>query len=272
MATKNGYGFAFGLAALFETTGRLHLKLTFYHQPWVEQSAGKKPNVLTLVRDDVPIRGRLLDVDGRPIAGARVELVSAIAGKDGTLDAWEKTLKTTDNDLNAAWRHLRILFEGYVGARGYNWSGAKASILIRMYQEPQFWYGKRAPFAEPARSDADGRFTLRGLGRERIAEIVVSGPRLETTQRFVRSRPGDVIKMRVRSAAGDGYEPIYPSEFTLVVAPSRPVEGRVTDFKTGRPLAGVRVRSTGSLYVGSVTGADGKYGLEGLPLGRSAVR
>jgi len=140
-----------------------------------------------------------------------------------------------------------------------------------MYQEPQFWYGKRASFAEPARSDADGRFTLRGLGRERIAEIVVSGPHLETTQRFVRSRPGDVIKMRVRSAAGDGYEPIYPSEFTLVVAPSRPVEGRVTDFKTGRPLAGVHVRSTGSLYVGSVTGADGKYGLEGLPLGRSAV-
>jgi len=162
MATKNGYGFAFGLAALFETTGRLHLKLTNYHQPWVEQSAGKKPNVLTLVRDDVPIRGRLLDVDGRPIAGARVELVSAIAGKDGTLDAWEKTLKTTDNDLNAAWRYLRILFEGYVGARGYNWSGTKASILIRMYQEPQFWYGKRASFAEPARSDADGRFTLTG--------------------------------------------------------------------------------------------------------------
>ena len=34
--------------------------------------------VLRLVKDDVPIRGRVIDIQGRPVAGATVQLVGIL--------------------------------------------------------------------------------------------------------------------------------------------------------------------------------------------------
>jgi hypothetical protein len=74
----------------------------------------------------------------------------------------------------------------------------------------------------------------------------------------------------------------YPSEFTRIVGPSVPIEGRVTDGKAGKPLAGFMVRAhklatspiSGSIaagYIRTVTDRDGRYRLEGVPLGENSL-
>jgi len=75
IVTKEGYGFAIGAVQYFDTSGRLDAELTEREREIIEYEYGKKSTVLTLVPDDVPIRGRILDSEGRPIAGAKIELV-----------------------------------------------------------------------------------------------------------------------------------------------------------------------------------------------------
>src|SRR5262249_37254364 len=54
--------------------------------------------------------------------------------------------------------------------------------------------------------------------------------------------------------------------FDLLVVPTRPVVGVVRDKDTGKPLAGVTVRSHDGL-VRTTTDKDGRYRLVGLPKG-----
>ena len=52
----------------------------------VASPAGNESLVLRLVSDDVPIRGRLIDLEGRPVAGARVGVSFLKTDASGRLD------------------------------------------------------------------------------------------------------------------------------------------------------------------------------------------
>ena len=55
----------------------------------VEQVRGDaKELTLQLVRDDVPIAGRIIDLEGRPVAGATVKVLEVSATAKGSLDDW----------------------------------------------------------------------------------------------------------------------------------------------------------------------------------------
>jgi hypothetical protein len=56
---------------------------------------GKAANLtLRLVKDDVVIRGRILDLQGRPVAGAKVRIGDTLyVPKKGDLTAWIAALK-----------------------------------------------------------------------------------------------------------------------------------------------------------------------------------
>src|SRR5262249_33950690 len=60
------------------------------HGPaWVDvPPAGRGELTLRLVRDDVPIKGRLLTLEGRPIVGATVQVLALDEPTEGSLDAW----------------------------------------------------------------------------------------------------------------------------------------------------------------------------------------
>ena len=193
LATKDGYGLAGASSVQLEATGRLAAEQ--------QQRTGDAPklgtNVLKLTPDDVPIRGRFLDTEGRPVAGAKVQVINVWQGRGGSLLAWEKIAKTASYSFLLP--TLRPLTD------------AKATSGVRPQVTP------------PVRTDADGRFTLHGVGRDRLADVLVSAPRLETTLLHVRSRRGDVIK---GPGQGNVY---YPCEFTRVLGPTTPVEGQIVD-------------------------------------------
>ena len=119
----------------------------------------KGPDVLKLVSDDVPVRGRIVDSKNNPVSGANVETVWVWTGPDGTLDGWEAAAKEAGTDFQQLRRRIRPLT-----------------------------YGPQPTLVPTVRTDANGWFTLRGLGRERLADLIISGPAIETTLLHVRSR------------------------------------------------------------------------------------
>jgi len=259
VATKDGLGFAFDSSEKFETSGRLMAELTEEQRRRFKTQTVDKPAVLKLVPDDVPVRGRLVNIEGQPIADAIVRTLSVHSGTDGTLDAWVAATKQRGADQNTAGRSLRRI------------DTANSAIV------------------PVVRTGADGRFTLRGIGRERIADILVSAPNVEMRLLHVLSRRGEPIKLAFDrpSAASLQSESFYPNEFTGLLGPSIPVEGRITDRKTGRPLADCVVKtgytatdphaglrpssSLASDYLQTLTDSEGRYRLEGLPLGKSKL-
>ncbi|MFI5459789.1 MAG: sigma-70 family RNA polymerase sigma factor [Isosphaerales bacterium] len=91
---------------------------------------------------------------------------------------------------------------------------------------------------EPATSDADGRFTLRGLGRELLVALTVDDPRfashftrIETTGGTVfESRPGIRVPAVKLDAGAD------PKKLTIALPPAQIITGRVTYADSGKPV------------------------------------
>jgi hypothetical protein len=124
-------------------------------------------------------------------------------------------------------------------------------------------------------TDANGRFSIEGIGRERVANLRIDGPTIETKLFEVRTRLGEPIRVPAyKSAIKPNLITIYGSRFEHVAAPTRLIEGTVRDSDTDRPLGGIMVRgdqslaSESSVFVYSITDARGKYSLVGLPSGR----
>jgi hypothetical protein len=142
-------------------------------------------------------------------------------------------------------------------------------VLNRVESEPT------AAFIPDATTDRDGRFQIAGIGRGRIATLQLDGPTVETTKFDVRTWPGVPIHIPVdTNPRSFARRTVYGATFEHVAGPTRPIEGVVHDRQTGRPLADILVyvrhprRWWETLPVRAITGADGRYRLVGLPLGR----
>ena len=103
LATKEGYGLAGARSVRFETTGELAAELR--RETKLVPETG--PNVLKLATDDVTIRGRILDLDGRPVSGALVRGRLLSEAPEGTLKAWEAAARMPDADYWELPRKLR---------------------------------------------------------------------------------------------------------------------------------------------------------------------
>ena len=227
VAMVDGYGPAFGFGPAFA-------------DPAVVVDGMKR---LQLVRDDVPIRGRVLDIEGRPVAGASVQLVGIRWPLTGTLDEWlavlkaEKEANTTTNRLLRSWSSDDIppLFPGVT-------------------------------------TDAKGRFTLQGVGRERVAMLVISGPGIET--RFENVATRDMPTVSYPPYANRAVRPareilFHGASFELVAGPGLEVVGTVRDKDAGRPLPGIAVQTAAPFgnpirNLKTITDAEGRYRLAGV--------
>jgi hypothetical protein len=189
---------------------------------------------LRLVKDDVPIRGRVLDLEGRPVPGVKATLFDVEVPPGDDLDTYLKEYKASVLDSRGKTRHI--------------------------YGGP--------PLTQPVNAGPDGRFTLQGVGRDRIAIVSIEGPGMEKMQVRVLTRQ----KVDVKSLPRPGQDapvdtPTYPATFDHLVSPTRLIVGTVREQGTGKPLAGVRV--TGMVWgknvrSSTVTDAEGKYRLTGL--------
>ena len=205
-----------------------------------------KELTLQLAHDDVPISGRIIDLEGRPVAGVTVKVLNVRSTPKGSLDEWLKALEERQELYNLEHEFL-----------------------------PNRLERQTTPAVIPqVATSADGTFRIEGVGRERVATLQLEATTIETKQLEVRTRPGDTIRV---PAYKGGMSPdvitIHGARFEHVAGPTRPIEGFVRDQDTGKPLAGIMVRGEHSLgnpivYVQSITDAQGRYRLVGLPRGR----
>lgn len=220
-----------------------------HHGPaWLTAGQNKRGETdLRLVQDDLPIRGRILDSQGRPVAGAavRVDQIAATSGVDlealiasGVID-WDRFL--VGSKFQAPVLHFPV------------WIGREGAVT----------------------TDVGGRFEITGVGRDRLALLTVVGPGLERARVAVLDRTArSPARPRPRPSRPDMLNqatelPLYGSAFEHVVGPSRPVTGVISAKGTGLPVAGVTV--AGQIMgrpwsvVMTTTDARGRYRLDGLP-------
>jgi len=232
---------------------------------WIEAGdvVKKGEATLQLARDDVPVRGRVLDSQGRPVAGVVVRIQLIWEVKDGVdLDAMLASGELDENHV----------------ARDYG-----------LYQRAPTWQADPAPLWPGGRdawtTGADGRFEVRGVGRDRIARLDFHGGGVADGTIFVMARPAKTspkarparqrdMLMFGREGAFIGMYPqgtqLVGATFDYIAGPTKPFTGIVRLKGSGKPVEGAIVRIADPATHTSVTAqtdAAGRFRVDGVPKG-----
>jgi RNA polymerase sigma factor (sigma-70 family) len=200
--------------------------------------------MLRLVKDDLPIRGRILNLEGKPVAGVRVRIADALyIPKKNDLTTWLAAVKAGQKEAdryNVDWLHLIGLYS------------LAFDLLI-----------------PPVTTGRDGRFQIKGIGRERLARLRIEGPTIATQIVTVQTRSEEAIHYQRTDNPKPRIDTYYGAALEIPAAPPRPVMGIVRDKDTGKPLAGVTVETEAGLgeVIRTTTDKDGRYRLDGLTKG-----
>jgi hypothetical protein len=199
-----------------------------YGPDWASVAVPALPNApnredltLRLAHSDVPITGRLVTEEGRPVAGARVVALTLSYGKtaSGVPIPWDSP------ENSAGWTDLRL-----------------GSLIPEVV------------------SDADGRFQITEIGRDRLVTLRVTAKGVAQQDVQVQTRASALdAEIFARPSAGDRPKArsIRGASFVLTTTPSRVIEGTVREQGTGQPIAGAMVN-------GLRTDHDGKFRIDGL--------
>lgn len=189
------------------------------------------------LRAEVPIKGQIVNLEGRPVAGASVRVTSL----------WEIPRKHADEFLRL-WP-----------------TDTQNKIRANGLAEKQVYNPDSVDLLPPVTTDANGRFMLRGVGRDTVPVLRVGGPGIAERVFIHASR----LLLNSAKEADGRTPPEKMPEVRFVVDPGKAITGLVRDRQTGKPVAGIRVSSPfGQPWVNhqieTVTDAEGRYRLEGL--------
>jgi RNA polymerase sigma factor (sigma-70 family) len=203
------------------------------------------PVELRLVRDQ-PIRGRVIDTEGKPVAGVRVTVehlnVYANESLEPFLAEWKK-------------RHF---MSGIPSGVKHLWRET-GSFLVAV-------------------TGADGRFALGGAGAERLVGLRLSGAGIADTELLVANRGGfdpQPYNQATRDNIPKGFERfgpgwlLYAPDLSVVAEAEKPIRGVVTEADNGRGRLGVAVWLTRggndlvSTPLKALTDAQGRYQIHG---------
>jgi RNA polymerase sigma factor (sigma-70 family) len=206
---------------------------------------------LRLVKDN-PVRGTIVDTQGKPVAGATVAVSKLCAFADNSLDEFLDGYKRGDRSPL------------YPGAAETFWCDTGALPAVT--------------------TDKDGKFEITGVGAERLAALRVRGPGLAVSELWVVNRKGFDPKPYNESKPeparpGDPRPPLRPAgsfplhapDLSVVSEPEKRIRGTVTDVDTGKPRAGAKValvrdeQESSLIHLAAVTDAEGKYEIRGAP-------
>jgi len=201
---------------------------------WVKidpQSAGGDLRI-RLRRDDVPIEGRIIGLEGRPMPGLTVSLA--------TISEFSADLlkKLRDNAGTMNWAL---------------WDETRNTLVL----------GNEGP-VPAVRTGPDGRFRLTGVGRDRVAVLFIEGESIEQSFAMVLTSRDATYKPILMPADNSGAHKLQGPKFDLTVAPGLVIDGVIRDSDTGRPIAGAKVRSWW-VFTTATSDAQGRFRLTGQP-------
>lgn len=215
-----------------------------------------EPVQLKLVEDQ-PIHGHILDQQGQAVVGATVTIQSMHRSSKENLDGFLRTSRDSPTQL---WLHERdkMLY-------------LSPEALLKLL-------GQKNMRRPEAKTDADGKFSLSGFGRERSLFVSVSGPGITRENVYVVTRPELDARWKrgqptretlIQLESGASMPSVYPAKFHHLASPAAVIRGTLTDAKTGHPVEGMNVHATirgsGSTTM-SVSDSQGRYEITGLPL------
>jgi hypothetical protein len=204
-----------------------------------------RPVVFRLGTAKIRVRGRVLTLEGKPIANASVNVggVTVLNEKDG--------LKGLYQCWNARYR-------------GEGWP------------EKHLFFTSVAGLPDKLTTDAQGRFEIDGVGDGRLLRLWISADTIETVtvgvvldpafdNKAVRINPPDINPSTGRPQPNS---PLYGSTFDHFARPCRVIQGRVFDQKTKKPLSDIAItaQTMGRDKNGHTqTDAAGRFRITGLP-------
>ncbi|MDZ4848539.1 MAG: M56 family metallopeptidase [Pirellulaceae bacterium] len=194
--------------------------------------------------EDVPIRGRVIDLEGRSIANTRIHVKSIRSAKGVDLSSW------------------------LLGVEAGEDSQTLSKHLVRRIPPREFGFEKDLI------SGTDGSFELRGIGRDRVVEIAFQSDQvgLEVVMAVARNMPASAIP-KFMSMSKAPHVRVFGAEFTYTATPSPPITGIVVDSKTKEPLPNVSVEifwftnesKSQAMQLKTETDSQGHFRLTGYP-------
>ncbi len=198
---------------------------------------------LQLAPDDIPIQGRILTPDGKPAANVPIIIEGLVRVRGKELE-----------NLYAKDPHL----------------AEEASLGLPL---------DSAGIHEPIFTDANGRFRVTGLGRHRYVALLIHGLSVafDRIDAATKNMPPETQIIQQPRGTSDTYI-TYGATFDFTARPAISVQGTIRDASTGKPVAGIKVRSyrfPGKFLLmdpegllATVTDPNGHYSLDGFPKGK----
>lgn len=209
-----------------------------YGVDWLEVERDQVPQdaVLRLVADN-PIRGRVIDTEGRRVAGAKIAVRIIADSPSGSLDEFLAGKEKPPGDLG---------------------------------RERQCHAARWLPRLETV-TDGEGRFELSGVGGERVASVNITAPGLASenleivnrdgfdAQRYDKDAQAGILPRRSFRWIGPVFEHVAETELVI--------RGAVFTGADHKPVARARVSSQGCF---AQTDEMGRFELHGLRRGAKA--
>lgn len=204
-------------------------------------------NITLRLVEDAPIRGRLVNSEGDPIPNVRIA-VGEVMVLD--LSRWLKEWETSTR--KSCWR----LVTSYAQKR---YTPVRRRFLRRnvpVLSEPVL--------TTVVKTDEEGRFAVRGVGRERAVYLSAEHPDFVSKTIFVAIRDDFIL-----APANAALPPLHPATFVQDLEPAKPIGGVVREHGTGKPLGGATLymsmhpsKEPGSAK--ATTAEDGTFRIRGL--------
>jgi beta-lactamase regulating signal transducer with metallopeptidase domain len=152
---------------------------------------------------------------------------------------------------------VRVLLNSFHNDAVKNEEGMFVGLGETDEELPIYW-------PRPRKTDSDGRFTIEGVPREVYANLSFWHPDFAVDEVTVNTLADGSLSPGIKA-----FEIVpVPPTFIHTLEPARPVQGRVTDKETGKPLAGMLIemipmRSHGGMQFHGRTNADGRFRISG---------
>ncbi len=214
---------------------------------WQTVHEGNAQKLELSLEPDVPVHGKLVDLEGRPVAGARITPLEILTTRERKLDSW-LTLVSRGKDV----RPVQVY----------------GALVVNLFCPK----GGRT---ETVVTDAQGAFVLPGVGPERVVRVRIEGNGIVSHENvYVITKPHAPFTpaddpVRVEFEGGM----FFGQSFEFACAPSRDFLGELRDSGTGKPIPGATIASQhypgkrfeGLDVVKTKTDEEGRFTLKGLP-------